>query len=145
MKVCRQCGLENEEGTSFCGNCGEFLGWEQTPGDGAHPTSAVTATTGPTTPVEPGTVLQEAKVGLQPDERQPDSHSGEKRATTAVSARRVDVGVTASPADVFVEPGAEASCEVRVLNSGSIVDRVQLKVTGTGASWASFEPDTLNV
>jgi len=147
MKTCRQCGFENEEGATFCGNCGEFLAWEQTPGDPARPVSPVVPTTDPATPVEPSTLLQRAKTAtLQPDERQPSQ--GEKPATTAVTAvraRTVDVGVTAVPPEVSVEPGAEASCEVRVLNSGNIVDRVRLEVTGAGASWASFAPDILNV
>src|SRR5205085_12239815 len=47
--------------------------------------------------------------------------------------------------EVHAEPGSEATCEVRVLNSGSIVDRVALAVTGPGAAWASVEPDALNV
>ncbi|MEA2502387.1 MAG: hypothetical protein QOD01_2498, partial [Actinomycetota bacterium] len=145
MKTCRQCGFENEEGATFCGNCGEFLAWEQTPGDAQQQTSASTLTTNSTKQaVVASDLLQQARPStLQPDEKQPSA--GNKSATTAVKARTVDVGVTASPEEVFVEPGAEASCEVRVLNSGSIVDRVQLKVTGAGASWASFEPETLNV
>src|SRR2546429_606832 len=122
MKACRQCGLQNEEGATFCGNCGEFLAWEQTPGDAARPASPAAPTTDPATPVEPGNLLQQANVSLQPDQRKPNP--SEKPGSNGVSARTVDIGVSASPAEVFVEPGAKASCEVRVLNSGSIVDRV---------------------
>jgi hypothetical protein len=46
--------------------------------------------------------------------------------------RKVSVAVPVAP-------------EVRVLNSGSIVDRVVLQVTGTGASGASVVPDSLNL
>jgi hypothetical protein len=84
MKACRQCGLENEEGTSFCGNCGEFLGWEQAPGDEAHPAPPVAPVTDPATPGEPGNLLQQARVGLHPD-LQPDA--AEQRAPT-VSAQQ---------------------------------------------------------
>jgi len=107
MKACRQCGLENEEGATFCGNCGEFLAWEQTPGGGQPQTSTAATITDPTsTPVVAGdllqqALLQQARVAGQPDERKPDAV--EKPATiTPASRRTVDIGVSASPPEVFV-------------------------------------------
>src|SRR5947209_11779907 len=41
---------------------------------------------------------------------------------------------------VTVTPGGEAFCEVRVRNSGTIVDQFTLEVLGDSAAWAIVEP-----
>jgi hypothetical protein len=42
-------------------------------------------------------------------------------------------------------PGAEASCEVLVRNTGMVVDRVLLDVLGDANEWATVEPDQLSL
>lgn len=46
---------------------------------------------------------------------------------------------------LHVEPGAETSCEVRVVNSGEIVDQFTLQVVGDCREWASVEPAVVNL
>src|SRR5438105_5154591 len=41
---------------------------------------------------------------------------------------------------VTVTPGGEASCEVRVRNSGTIVDQFTLEVLGDASPWTIVEP-----
>src|SRR5205807_9272309 len=41
---------------------------------------------------------------------------------------------------VTVTPGGEASCEVRVRNSGTVVDQFTLEVLGDASAWAIVEP-----
>jgi hypothetical protein len=41
---------------------------------------------------------------------------------------------------VSVTPGGEASCEVRVRNSGTVVDQFTLEVLGDASAWAIVEP-----
>ena len=98
MKTCRQCGLENEEGAKFCGNCGEFLAWDRTAGDARQGTPASTPRTDPTTPpAVAGDLVQQARVAtLYPDEKPPSQSN--KPAAAVASARTVDIGVTACAA-----------------------------------------------
>ncbi|HKN95807.1 MAG TPA: hypothetical protein VJX10_01725, partial [Pseudonocardiaceae bacterium] len=44
-----------------------------------------------------------------------------------------------------VDPGAEVSSEVRIRNTGMVVDRVLLEVLGAAAEWAVIEPPQLNL
>jgi hypothetical protein len=44
-----------------------------------------------------------------------------------------------------VEPGDEASCPVRVRNTGAIVDQFTFEVLGEAARWAHVEPDSLSL
>jgi hypothetical protein len=57
------------------------------------------------------------------------------------------VGVVATIENVTLEvdPGAETSCDVRVRNTGMVVDRVLLEVLGEAADWAEIEPPQLNL
>lgn len=50
-----------------------------------------------------------------------------------------------TPANLTVEPGAQAALTVRVRNSGTIVDRFELSVVGPLASWARAEPASLSL
>jgi hypothetical protein len=47
--------------------------------------------------------------------------------------------------DLAVEPGGEASCEVRVKNRGRIVDEFTFEVVGDTAPWATVEPPTVSL
>jgi hypothetical protein len=49
------------------------------------------------------------------------------------------------PANLSVEPGAEASLTVRVRNSGTIVDRFELSIVGPLAAWGRVEPASLSL
>jgi hypothetical protein len=54
----------------------------------------------------------------------------------------VAVGATATLGlkATTVEPGGEATCEIRIRNSGSVVDQFTLEVLGDSAAWAIVEP-----
>lgn len=56
---------------------------------------------------------------------------------SAVAALREPVGV--------LEPGGEVSCEVSVLNTGTIVDQFEIDVLGAPAAWAIVEPPILSL
>jgi hypothetical protein len=44
-----------------------------------------------------------------------------------------------------VQPGGEATTEVRLRNTGAIVDQFELDLVGEAASWAHVEPATVNL
>lgn len=44
-----------------------------------------------------------------------------------------------------VLPGEEVTCEIRVINTGSVVDRVKLEVAGPAAEWATIRPEFLTL
>jgi hypothetical protein len=57
------------------------------------------------------------------------------------------MGVIASidSTSVTAEPGNEASCSVRVRNTGMVVDQVLLDVLGDAKTWSTVEPAQLNL
>ncbi len=59
------------------------------------------------------------------------------------------MGVAVTFADdsaaVEAEPGSQASCSVRIENTGAVVDGVLLDVLGRAAEWASVEPAEVNL
>jgi hypothetical protein len=57
----------------------------------------------------------------------------------------VGIIATLEPANLAVEPGAQASLTVRVRNGGTIVDRFELSVVGPLATWARAEPAALSL
>jgi hypothetical protein len=58
---------------------------------------------------------------------------------------RVGVVATIESVTLSVDPGAETACEVRVRNTGQVVDRVLLDVVGDAADWSTVEPPQLNL
>jgi hypothetical protein len=56
---------------------------------------------------------------------------------SAVAALREPVGV--------LEPGGEVSCEVSVLNTGTIVDQFEIDVLGAPSAWAIVEPPVMSL
>lgn len=124
--VCTACGYSNSPDADFClnpslpngrGPCGEYLGWAKR--DQASPTAESTA--GATAAGEP-----------------PESaRSG--------SAGQVDVSASLTPAQLSVEPGGEVTCEIRVRNLGTVVDRFQLELQGNPGQWSLIEPATLSL
>lgn len=67
--------------------------------------------------------------------------TGHKRAEQQSSALTLEL----TPTDISIEPGAEASCEVRVRNSGTLADEFVIEVTGQAAEWTAVEPATLRL
>lgn len=57
------------------------------------------------------------------------------------------MGATASlaPNTLSVEPGGMVTCEVKVRNTGSVVDQFTFTVLGDAAGWSSVEPATLSL
>ncbi len=58
---------------------------------------------------------------------------------------RVGVVATIETVTLEVDPGGEVSSEVRIRNTGMVVDRVLLEVLGAAAGWARIEPPQLNL
>ncbi len=66
------------------------------------------------------------------------------------NGRRYDpcaVGATATlgAKSTTVQPGGEASCEIRIRNSGTVVDQFTLEVLGDSAGWAIVEPPQVSL
>jgi hypothetical protein len=57
----------------------------------------------------------------------------------------MSVLATIEPAELAVDPGAEASLVVRVRNRGSIVDRFDISVVGPTAGWAFVDQPSLRL
>lgn len=57
----------------------------------------------------------------------------------------VAVTFTDDDATVEVEPGGQATCLVRVENTGMVVDSVLLDILGDAAEWATIEPAEVNL
>ncbi|PZS34100.1 MAG: hypothetical protein DLM59_05285 [Pseudonocardiales bacterium] len=57
------------------------------------------------------------------------------------------MGVTArlSEAALRADPGAEATCQVTVRNTGTVVDEFAVTVLGESAAWATAEPPSLSL
>jgi hypothetical protein len=52
---------------------------------------------------------------------------------------------TVSPARLSVEPGGQASCEVRVRNTGAVVDEFRFEILGDAGPWTVVTPPTLSL
>ena len=52
---------------------------------------------------------------------------------------------TLSATALVVEPGEEATCEITVRNTGTVVDQFTCEVIGDAADWATVEPATLSL
>jgi len=62
-----------------------------------------------------------------------------------VTLTLVGTSVTLVTPAVEVEPGQEVSVEVRVRNTGTVVDELALDVLGDSAGWASADPATISL
>jgi hypothetical protein len=60
---------------------------------------------------------------------------------------RAHMGATATLGvkSASVQPGGEASCEIRIRNSGTVVDQFTLEVLGDAAGWAIVEPPSVSL
>jgi hypothetical protein len=52
---------------------------------------------------------------------------------------------TLNPAVLPVEPGAEATAQIKVRNTGNVVDQFSIDVVGEPAAWSTVEPSTLSL
>ncbi|MGH8875297.1 MAG: hypothetical protein ACRDVM_08630, partial [Acidimicrobiia bacterium] len=46
---------------------------------------------------------------------------------------------------ITVDPGGEATCEIKVRNNGAVVDQFSLDVVGDAGPWATVQPPVLNL
>ena len=59
--------------------------------------------------------------------------------------RPVGASVTLSVPSVAVQPGGEATIDLRLRNTGTVVDEFSLSVLGDAAGWATVEPPTVSL
>ena len=52
---------------------------------------------------------------------------------------------TITPASLAVQPGSQADGQIRVRNTGSVVDQFSFQALGDAAPWISFEPASLSL
>jgi P pilus assembly chaperone PapD len=66
---------------------------------------------------------------------------------TAAGLRSAVVGARASlsPSSVAVVPGGEAAVDVRIANTGTVVDTFTVTVVGAAADWATAEPPVVSL
>lgn len=121
MIVCRECGVRNPSGTTFCENrdCGAFLEWS---GD-AFPTESL------------------PQVNVLPSRGRGASSSGPQR----IGPAEVGVTVNLKERELQVEPGETTSCEINVSNDGRVVDQYTIQVFGDAARWTTVEPPSINL
>ncbi len=115
MVICTRCGRQAVEGETFCPQCDAFLEW----------------TGAPTAP-------QEAPPHVLP------TASAHRRVGT-IEVAGSPVVAALSNTCVTVEPAAQASITIDVVNRGRTVDRLSLEIRGPAAAWSSVEPPRLNL
>jgi beta-lactam-binding protein with PASTA domain len=77
---------------------------------------------------------------------QPSSGAGPPDGSASRSADgRQGLMLLLEGADATVEPGEEHIVRVRVHNTGSVVERVDLRISGAPHTWAAFEPPQMNL
>ncbi|MDP9239443.1 MAG: hypothetical protein M3O55_02230 [Actinomycetota bacterium] len=122
MIVCRDCGFVNPPGTDFCRNLSSATG-----------TEPCRAYLGWADPEQTRLVATPAVAGRP---REPVSPA---------TAGRVDVASSITPTQVAVEPASEVTCEIRVRNLGTVVDRFQFELQGAPGPWSVIEPAALSL
>src|SRR6266516_1708520 len=123
MLSCPQCGYENEQGAAFCGQCNSYLEWPEA--SSASPSQLDKA--------RPLAV----RVGEEPPAVRP-SRPPDAPAPTPAAGKRIGVAVSLAQAQLRADPGGETSCEVRVRNTGTIVDQLSLEILGEAAAWGTI-------
>lgn len=66
-------------------------------------------------------------------------------ASGLANTEAMGVAVVLQPPSGPVVPGSQAAAEVRVRNTGSVVDHLELDLIGDVAGWASVEPPSVNL
>jgi beta-lactam-binding protein with PASTA domain len=131
MPSCPQCGYENQQGTDFCGQCNSYLAWPEASPESPSQLDKARALAARVAGEEPPAV----RPTRSPDAPPPPPAAGE----------RVGVAVSLAPAQLRADPGGETSSEIRVRNTGTIVDQFSLEILGGAAAWATIEPPLLNL
>ena len=171
MLTCKQCGYQNDEGETFCRVCGSYLGWGADPSrresgtSSGSPKTPLPAEGSDVTAALPAAVPEAADrlksrlavedpydrarrlaIPVTPVAPSAGKSSEQARSSSppmSAESRRVEIGV--APGQPAVEPGGEGSCQVRVRNSGTIVEQFSLELVGDDTAWAVVGPATLNV
>lgn len=158
MVTCWNCGTANDESATFCVNpaCGVYLSWSTEPASSDSPEVAWRDGAGGR-PAGEGPKPAPGRRRRAATEREPAGAESpgmrlRHRSTLApveepseAARPRTGVALSMDPTDLRVEPGGEASREVRVRNTGQVVDQFALRVTGEPAAWAILEPASLNL
>jgi hypothetical protein len=149
--ICAACGTENERGVEFCTNCRRYLDW-----GAPFPEPPVAGAPEDVTIVTPP---PQRRRRVQPPEGPSGGglHSRAERAPYLTAdpedrppqpprtVAQAGVAATLTPAEIAAQPGQRGTCEVRVANTGTIVDQILLTVEGAPAGWASVEPAMVNL
>lgn len=152
--LCQECGRENKAGAKFCGSCGTFLDWSRDSEQSESPPEQTEASESSAYDASVSAHDSDESGAETRGERAPHlvvspsrPSSAEKKSGTAGGATQGTSAVTASLSSksLKAEVDAEATCEVRVRNKGTVVDQYLLRVEGPAATWASIEPESLNV
>src|SRR5437870_12073428 len=67
------------------------------------------------------------------------------RAAAIPYSRPMASVATINPDSISVQPGGEAECELRVRNTGRIVDQFSFEALGDAAPWTTFEPSSVSL
>ena len=123
MSACAQCGTSNPPGAEFCRNpaCGAYLGWDQTEprlDSGSFPIAG------------PGRLPDDRRAGPRPPVDPPK-----------YGVRLQPVG---EPQSDPLQVGGERRIEVRVVNTGTLVDEFILSVAAP-VRWIRVEPTSVSV
>ncbi len=132
MSICEACGQENQPEATFCGRCGGFLEWSAGHPDPPEATSTLIGS--PPDPEPPSERARPLVLPLTPTTAAALKTSEPSAASSPVSPpfQRRGVAITVAPRKLAVDPGGEASCDVHLRNSGSIVERYALELGGGG-------------
>jgi hypothetical protein len=117
MIVCRECGHHNPNDATFCENdaCGRFLEW-----------SGEAVDTG---------ILPRIDVDSPPP----------PAAGPTPSTQRVRFVAALEQSEVAADPGGVARIRAKVINKGTIVDRLTLQIVGEAAPWTSPDRPDVNL
>jgi hypothetical protein len=124
MRICPHCGNGVPEPEArFCGFCG-----------GTVPPAAPSAAHPPVAPPGQGRPqVQARRPGESAPVPRPVSHPTDSVSTSLV------------PASVAAEPGGIATLQVKVRNTGSVVDELRISVEGDAAPWAEVDTPVIRL
>lgn len=82
MLICGDCSARNEDGESFCTNCGAYLEWQRPPAGAAHAPQGVTAGSAPKAP----DTAELPRIAVPPVKAPADPRPGTPRGRRSTSA-----------------------------------------------------------
>lgn len=139
--VCPTCGAEVSEGLRFCPSCRGFLAWDAEQAVvGAYPAAVAPGSAGqdthPGQPSGPPSAAPPPEPGPLPD----PAASG---APPSRGSNRPVLRWTGE--ELGVEPGDTVEAEIEVATSGTLVDEIQLSLSGPAASFGVVSPTTVRL